>query len=163
MLRFPWILSTTSRHYQSHKNRTEKTCFASWQFEYWVFQPPLNLLMFKFLTGKHSKALQGSWNLRSLCTRDKLSWAEGSQMWLQPGSWNWMWRTTVNYSTMPRLFKAPFLFFLGSGFGNLEGSLSSSTSSWRLHLPSPSPTLGAALTTFLWLCHSQLEESPAWK
>lgn len=75
MLRHPWIASAPSPHYQSHKSRAEKTCFASWQFEDWIFQPPLNLLMFKFLTGKHSKALQASWNLRSLLTRDiELSW-----------------------------------------------------------------------------------------
>lgn len=70
-------------------------CFR--QFEDWIFQPPLNLLMFKFLTGRHSEALQGSWNLRSLLTRDMLSWAEGSQMWLQPGSQHQKGRTTVDY------------------------------------------------------------------
>ena len=86
MLRLPCMLRTTGRHYKSQKKKTGKTCFASDNLRIGFSKPPLNLLMFKFLTGKHSKALQGSWNLRSLLTRDTLSWAEGSQMWLQPGS-----------------------------------------------------------------------------
>lgn len=47
-------------------------CFR--QFEDWIFQPPLNLLMFRFLPGRHSKALQGSWNPRSSSL--ETCWAE---------------------------------------------------------------------------------------
>lgn len=110
--------------------------FCFWQSEDWIFQPPLNLLMLEFLTGRHSKASQGSWNLRSLLTRDLLSWAEGSQMWLQPGSWNWMGRTTVKYvAGVPLLLclskvpfyprspsiQAPLLFLFGEGFWQPRG------------------------------------------
>lgn len=145
-------------------------CFR--QFEDWIFQPPLNLLMFKFLTGRHSKALQGSWNLRSLLTRDMLSWAEGSQMWLQPGSQNQKGRSTSNYLNaascsahleIPFYSRPPSFCFLGKGFGSQEGFGTSSIFWWRICLPTPCPTLGEALTAFLWLCHSQLEEGPAWR
>lgn len=83
-------------------------CFR--QFEDWVFQPPLNLLMFKFLTGKHSKPCRSFWNLRSLLTRDTLSWAEGSQMcaaWLPERENQSKWFTWWSLSALP-LPKVPF-------------------------------------------------------
>ena len=142
-------------------------CFR--QFEDWVYQPPLNLLMFKFLTGKHSKALQGSWNLRSLLTRDTGSWAEGSQMWLQPGSQSrenqsrrvpW-W--SLSALPLPRSPSLPghLLCLCGDRAGQPRGI---SPLRHGLYISAGrSPTSGAALTAFLWLCGSQLKERPAWR
>lgn len=79
--------------------------------------------------------------------------------------------TTVNYlvdapfllcsSQDPLLFKAPSFSFWGVGLAIKRVYLNSGTFWWRICFPSP--TLGAALTAFLGLCHSQLEERPAWK
>ena len=134
-------------------------CFR--QFEDWIFQPPLNLLMFKFLTGKHSKALQGSWNLRSLLTRDiELSWrlTDVVGAWLPEGKGEnhsklFRWCSLSALSTS----RAPSFSFWGWAklwqprwFSHLQLFLMKVTSS------QPQPHLGVAYWQPFLDCHSQL-------